>query len=384
MAPRGRWSLSILPEKGGSWAVKIQHYCEQEPEPELEPDAPRYAADCAVCGDRLYSAAGNWWHNTRKRDRSGAHSDLCEQHYWKQPRSQRKRYVKVAQAEHLRADVRSEYAYKTGGARVAVLCGGGTYERPRVGDWSGGPIIACDCPMAGFDPLVGLLEDAGFAVVRIDVDQLGSETGSQARSALATCRACVIPGGHDIPQAESLGKLGKEALEAFARQGGGFVGICAGAWLLGHGEGQAHNFRWLPVACDPQFGDNGLEATATIEATPEGLQLLGDGVQGQVYYNESPCMSAVSAGLELKVLAKYAPEIRAESFAGGAALERMGRDKVVKALAGGAAVVSGLCEEFPSRPRIVLIGPHWESTVGVGKHRVVARAVAWAAGQDPQ
>ena len=88
--------------------------------------------------------------------------------------------------------------------------------------------------------------------------------------------------------------------------------------------------------------------------------------------------------LELKVLAKYAPEIRAESFAGGAALERMGRDKVVKALAGGAAVMSGLCEEFPSRPRIVLIGPHWESTVGVGKHRVVARAVAWAAGQDPQ
>ena len=56
------------------------------------------------------------------------------------------------------------------------------------------------------------------------------------------------------------GALGKAALEAVLNRGGGLVGICAGAYLLSEGaEGASrHCYGWLPVACGPAFGDNGL------------------------------------------------------------------------------------------------------------------------------
>lgn len=128
--------------------------------------------------------------------------------------------------------------------RVAVLCGGGWFERPKVGALSGGPVQACD--KDSVSKTVETLRDICFDVVQIDVGELGSEddSGEKARLALAECRACVVPGGHDVAQAASLGTLGKAALASLLEQGGGMVGVCGGAWLLGHGDGKlTHNFR---------------------------------------------------------------------------------------------------------------------------------------------
>ena len=80
------------------------------------------------------------------------------------------------------------------GARVALLTGGGTYERPRDGANPGGPIKACDPEAVAATSTA--LSDVGYTVVQLDMDELGSagSSGERARpsspfrvSASASC-----------------------------------------------------------------------------------------------------------------------------------------------------------------------------------------------------
>src|SRR5690606_8209598 len=48
---------------------------------------------------------------------------------------------------------------------------------------------------------------------------------------LADFEAVVFPGGSASKQGEALGEAGREAVVAFVRSGGGYLGICAGAYL---------------------------------------------------------------------------------------------------------------------------------------------------------
>ncbi|CAB9531765.1 expressed unknown protein [Seminavis robusta] len=213
---------------------------------------------------------------------------------------------------------------------------------------------------------------------------MGSNDNEAAKELLLSCSACVIPGGHDVPQAASLGENGKATLAAFLEeQGKGIVGICGGAWLLGHGDGRLnHNYCWFPCRFDPNFGDNGLMGMVDVHATKEAVGLFGDGVEGSAYFDESPSMSLIGAPPDAKVLVRYGPNLHPSSFSSAAALQEMGEQKTKGSLAGTAAVVAGHSRSFASLPRVVLIGPHWEVTPGETKRNVVTRAVAWASGRD--
>ncbi|MEY4483769.1 MAG: hypothetical protein RL693_1221 [Verrucomicrobiota bacterium] len=57
----------------------------------------------------------------------------------------------------------------------------------------------------------------------------------------------LIGGGKATPQSEGLGKEGREIVSKFVRDGGGYVGICAGAYLGSNGSGKWNYLDLLPV-----------------------------------------------------------------------------------------------------------------------------------------
>jgi len=314
--------------------------------------------------------------------------DMCEAHYKALSKSQRKRFVEVLQVETLGSAAERYYKpcaqwWEGGALRVAVLAGGSWFRRP-----CGSRIQACDEGCT--ESTERLLQAAGFEVLILDINCLGSagEAGSSVRADLLSCNCIVVPGGHDLPQATSLGDLGRKMCEQAASAGVGFVGVCAGAWLLGLGDGGSHNFGWVPVGCHPAFGDNGVTGIASLDATERGRCLLGDAVVGQVFFDESPSLiidEHLPGADALTVDATYAaPGVRANDPLGMKAIKKLGNK--MDELIGGAAVVSGVCmvpgdDAVPGR--VVLIGPHFELTSGFAKHQVLARAVAWAAGREP-
>ncbi|MFO0026648.1 MAG: BPL-N domain-containing protein [Deltaproteobacteria bacterium] len=57
-------------------------------------------------------------------------------------------------------------------------------------------------------------------------------TPAQVRAGgLASARAVLVTGGRGSRQGRALGEEGREAMRHFVREGGGYVGICAGSYL---------------------------------------------------------------------------------------------------------------------------------------------------------
>jgi len=253
-----------------------------------------------------------------------------------------------------------------GRRRVALFSGGGFHKLHDGSD----EIQACDEECV--TETGAALRIAGFTVITLDIEQVGSNSaqGEEARAALRSCCVAVLPGGHDIPQADALGDMGKTALHSVLERGGGLVGICAGACLLSKGlPSQENCYGWLPISCDPTYGDFGLKGKAALTASEEGAGIFGPALQGDVHFDESPSMIIPGDIPGIVVDATYAVQ------------EKMGKE--AKGLSGGAAVVRGQASSGPrSAGRMVLIATHFELTGSVGKGLVIARAVDWAAGDS--
>lgn len=72
--------------------------------------------------------------------------------------------------------------------------------------------------------LKSLPESAGFEVTKV--------TAAEIRSGvLAKCDVLICPGGSGSGEGENLGQEGRERIREFVKGGGGFIGICAGAYL---------------------------------------------------------------------------------------------------------------------------------------------------------
>ena len=111
----------------------------------------------------------------------------------------------------------------------------------------------------------------------------------------------VFPGGSGSKQAAAIGDAGREQVREFVNDGGGYLGICAGAYLA------ASNYKWsLAISnhrtfCEardiPDVGRKsmwfrGPAAQVTMELTADGDKILGDrnGVI-DVRYQNGPIMS---------------------------------------------------------------------------------------------
>jgi len=179
----------------------------------------------------------------------------------------------------------------------------------------------------------------------------------------------VFPGGSGGGIAKALQPAGVAAVRTFVDGGGGYVGICAGAYLAGAGVKTyaallpwRHTQPWAKGA-----------ATLDVRLTDAGKQLLGGEFAAfQTRYHNGPVYPDV-LGQSQKAGARTQPLPLAE-FA-SASKDKKG---VVHAdMVGAPAIVA----DVAGKGRVLLISPHPESHEQLDV--LVARAIAWTLGLAP-
>lgn len=181
--------------------------------------------------------------------------------------------------------------------------------------------------------------------------------------------AVVFPGGSGGGIAKALQPAGVAAVRTFVDGGGGYVGICAGAYLAGAGvKAYAALLPWRHT----QPWAKGA-ATLDVRLTDAGKQLLGGEFAAfQTRYHNGPVYPDV-LGQSQKAGARTQPLPLAE-FA-SAATDKKG---VVHAgMVGTPAIVA----DVAGKGRVLLISPHPESHEQLDV--LVARAIGWTLGLAP-
>ena len=185
-----------------------------------------------------------------------------------------------------------------------------------------------------------------------------------AAGALEQFDVVIFPGGSGKAEAEALGKEAVEAVRTFVRSGGGYIGICGGAFL------SSTNYEWslgiinnktIPGRLHERGG-----GTVTIELTDEGRRLLGDKAGPlDVYYHNGPMLlPAGLAGLPaFEPLAVFRSEISKYEEQKGTMINMP-------------AIIAAPC----GKGRVLAISPHPESAPAL--HFIIRQGVQWAAGRQ--
>lgn len=188
----------------------------------------------------------------------------------------------------------------------------------------------------------------GFVVRRLCAADIRS-------GALAQFDVVVFPGGGASNQARALETAGRTAVRKFVRAGGGYVGICAGAYLA------ANNYDWSLGILDADVIDRkhwarGRGQVAIEWATPK--------VRADVLYVNGP-LYAPSRDPDIpdfEVIARYRGEVRKNSAPVGVMINTP-------------AVVAGSY----GKGVVICSSPHPEQTKGMEK--IVRALIRRAAGQ---
>jgi len=184
-----------------------------------------------------------------------------------------------------------------------------------------------------------------------------------AAGALGQFDVVIFPGGSGKAEAGALDKEGVEAVRTFVRNGGGYIGICAGAFL------SSTNYDWslgiinnktIPGKLHERGG-----GTVSIELTDEGRRLLGDtpGLLDVFYHNGPMLLPAGVAGLPaFTPLALFRSEISQYEEQKGTMINQ---PAIIAAPYG--------------KGRVLAISPHPEAVPAL--HFIIRQGVQWAAGR---
>lgn len=180
---------------------------------------------------------------------------------------------------------------------------------------------------------------------------------------LADFDVLVHPGGSGSQQARSLGEAGREQVRAFVRRGGGFVGICAGAYLA------TRDYDWSLHILDARVVDKKHWARGfgpvDLAPTSRGRDLLGLGDERRsVYYHQGPLLAPGDdpALPDYEELAKFDGEIARNGAPAG----------VMRGTTAVAASHFG-------KGRVLCFSPHPERTEGL--QDLVHRGIRWSSGR---
>lgn len=181
--------------------------------------------------------------------------------------------------------------------------------------------------------------------------------------ALGAFDVLVVPGGSGSRQATALDEAGRGAVRRFVGNGGGYLGICAGAYLATSGFDwslQILNARTLSPKWQRGKGRVG------IEFTNDGLSLLGapTGTQAVLYANGPILGPATNSILPpYEPLAFFRSEVAENGTPPGL-------------MTGSPALVAG---RF-GRGRVIVSSPHPEQTTSLDS--IIPRAIAWLMAPD--
>jgi glutamine amidotransferase-like uncharacterized protein len=184
----------------------------------------------------------------------------------------------------------------------------------------------------------------------------------------------IFPGGSASKEAAAIGQDGCAAVREFVQSGGGYIGICAGAYLA------TAKYDWSLALVNantftgkrdiPGVGEKSMwfrgSGAVQMELTAEGGEILGD-LPGlvEVRYANGPILSPAGKDdlPDYLPLAFFRTEISKYEPQAGTMIDTP-------------AIVAS---EF-GQGRVIAISPHLEASVGL--EPLVQRAVAWVAGES--
>lgn len=195
----------------------------------------------------------------------------------------------------------------------------------------------------------------GAKVTRLSPEQVGTAD-------LSKFDVIVFSGGSGSAQSKAIGEQGRAAVRKFVENGGGYVGVCAGAYLACAG------FEWGLGILDaktvsPKWRRG--RAYVDVELTEEGRALFGDVQQPfQVRYANGPIIKPLGRDElpDYTVLAWFRSEVAENGTPAGVMVNS---PAVVGATFG--------------KGRVVTLSPHSEDTPGL--ENMLAHAFLWAAPQ---
>ena len=188
-----------------------------------------------------------------------------------------------------------------------------------------------------------------------------------AAGVLGELDVIIFPGGSGSKEANNLGTVGMEKVRDFVmKEGGGIVGICAGAYLLSDTpDYPCLHMSGLAAIDRVHDARGGALAAMTLE---KGAADIFPGLQGYdslfVQYNEGPVLVPAGDDIPYTVLAVMQTDVHAKS--GAPANMTPGKPYFITAL--------------PGKGRAFLSVGHPESTPGM--RWIVPRMARWAAGRE--
>lgn len=239
---------------------------------------------------------------------------------------------------------------------------------------SGGPRIAILVPKKETNEL----HFSRFADAICDeylLEQLTPEELQAGRLLDGSFAALIVPGGDIFEVQHYVGRAGGEAINEFVHAGGGYVGSCCGAFLatrVGY-AGAQEDFGMLHIGCEFYVG----KGEAHCHLTSMGRAILGIGATDfagtlQLYYANGQTFTPAEgdrAHPRMGTLRRAVPLLQVTKYM----LERS-QDEFFKA--GGVERYAACAGCFGSG-RIILFGPHPESTARPYGHTLVLGAVRW-------
>ncbi len=196
-----------------------------------------------------------------------------------------------------------------------------------------------------------------FTVTKLKGPQIGD--GTLKREAFDVV---IFTGGSGSKQSKAIGEQGLVAVRKFVEDGGGYIGICAGAYLACEG------FSWGAKILDAKTVSSKWmrgKGDVKIEFTGKGREILGF-ASGQldVRYANGPIYKTANSPAipDFEPLAHFRTEF-AEN------------DSPVGAMVNTPAMVAGTF----GKGRVLCSSPHPEQTAGM--ESFVAKAVRWVAGR---
>ena len=171
----------------------------------------------------------------------------------------------------------------------------------------------------------------------------------------------IHPGGSGSAQGKDLGQAGRKQVRAFVKQGGGDVGICAGAYLA------TCDYDWSLGILDAKVIDREHWARGfgkvELSLSDHGRQLLEvDRERIPIYYHQGPLLAPANHPDidDFHCLAKYETEIAKNGAPPGV-------------MTGCTAIASGAYQ----KGRVICFSPHPERTKG--QEELLLRGILWAA-----
>jgi putative intracellular protease/amidase len=191
---------------------------------------------------------------------------------------------------------------------------------------------------------------------RIRADQINS-------GVLEGQHVVIFSGGSGSVQGRGLGEAGRERVRKFVESGGGYVGICAGAYLA------SADYEWSLHLLDARVLDRRHWArgfgNVEIGVAPAAAEALQVSPKSTVYYHQGPLLAPAGRGdiPDYREWAVFLTEVRKQGVPGGV-------------MQGTTAIAAG---EFGAG-RVLAISPHLERTDEL--NHVLPAAVRWAAAKS--